>query len=617
VITDFEVGGRKIERPAYGLLKDNQGSIWVGTDQGVYVIDNNRILNFDRSGGLSGNEINRGAFTKGSDGRVYIGTEEGLSIFHPTDAKSFQEPVVSLGKPYVLTAGNERVVLDQIPYNLNNVQMDFQAISFLQQANIWVHYRLKGFSDEWQVIQQPRSNTLVFNNLPGGTYEVELKASLNGQFESDVVTSGSFRVEQPYYLQPVFIFLVLILFLALGFILNTLLNQFRNEMLLRKTISQKISEIQVAEEQFRNVWANSQDGLCLSIAGGYIVAVNPAMAKLSGLREKELKGKNMADMFVEPGFYEKNRPEIWQNIQLTGKKGFTKELTMPFVSGTKTIELFSTMLDIKHRQKPMILNVFRDVTEKKNNEIALQNAKEKAEESNRLKSRFLSNMSHEIRTPLNGILGSTENLIYTYRNNPEILSQLEIVLESGERLLKTINSILEMSKIEANRREVHYKETNINDFISKTLMPHKALAMKKGLLLTSKFETKPFIAPVDQDSVELIINHLVGNAIKYSEKGLIQISVKQIENDMVIKVQDQGMGMSDDFLLKVFQPFQQESGGYARKFEGTGLGLSITKSLVDLLKGHIMLKSIQDVGTTVTVVLPLEETPVVQNNNFS
>ncbi|WP_143961949.1 sensor histidine kinase [Litoribacter populi] len=607
--------GQTFDRPAYSILKDGQGGLWIGSDRGVYFIDSSRILNFDQNSGLAGDEVNRGAFTKGYDGRIFVGTESGLSIIVPNELQKVESPKVTLGRTVVLAAEGEDIDFQSIPYNYNNVQIFYEAISFLPQMGLEVHYRLKGLSDDWVTIRDPKTSHITFNNLPGGTYSLELKASLNGQFESDTVVSEPFRIDEPYYLKPIFIFLVLVLFLALGFILNTLLNQFRNEMLLRKTISQKISEIQIAEEQFRNVWTSSRDGLCLTLAGGQIVTVNPAMAKLCGIREKNLKGKNMSVMFTNPAYFDKQGAEIYKNLQTNGENGFLKEMTVPFVGGSRTIELFSTLLDIKHKQKPMILNVFRDITEKKNNELALQHAKDRAEETNRLKSRFLSNMSHEIRTPLNGILGSTENMIYTHRNNPELLSQLEIILESGERLLKTINSILDMSKIEANKREIHFKETNVNDFISKTLMPHKALAMKKGLLLTAKFETKSFIAPIDRDSIELIINHLVGNAIKYSETGLIQIKVKNIENALFIRVQDQGIGMSEEFLLKVFQPFQQESGGYARKFEGTGLGLSITKSLVDLLKGHILLKSTQGIGTMVTVVLPLEADVVVENSS--
>ncbi|HSJ66845.1 MAG TPA: ATP-binding protein, partial [Anditalea sp.] len=610
----YYVNNKTVDRPIYSLLEDERGAIWMGTDKGVYVIYKGNISWFDASRGLIGDEVNRGAFTRGNPGRIWIGTEEGISIYRQDeDDETLASPIVKIENIRLLTDGEQNYSLSNIPYNHNNIQIEYLAVSFMQQNNLHIHYRLNGYSDKWETIVDPRTKNLIFDNLPPGTYFLELKASLGGQFESEVITSDTFTIDQPYYLKPIFIFFVLVLFLALGFILNTLLNQFRNEMLLRKTISQKISEIQLAEEQFRNVWNSSKDGLCLSIMEGKIIAVNPAMIRLCGVPAKELKNSNIGNMFADPTFFQTQKPFIIEALKTNGKAGFTKEMTMPFKKEFKTIELFCTLVDIKHGEDTVILSVFRDITEKKNSEIQLRKAKEKAEESNHLKSRFLSNMSHEIRTPLNGILGSAENLIITNQDRPELLSGLEIILESGERLLKTINSILDMSKIESRTMETRLEETNINDFISKILMPLKAAAMKKGLLLTAKFETKSFVAPIDKASLDMILNNIVSNAIKYSNKGLIQVKIRQLDHSLYIQVQDEGIGMSEDFLLKIFQPFQQESGGYARKFEGSGLGLSITKSLTDMLKGQIYITSSKGRGTTVTVTLPLELHPVSQN----
>jgi len=603
----YYANNKTVNRPIYSLLQDERGAIWMGTDRGVFVLYKGNITRFDTSRGLLGEEVNRGAFTHGNRGRIWIGTEEGLSIYrHGEDDEMPPSPIVRIENIKLLSDVDQKYALSKIPYNFNNIQIDYLAVSFMQQNNLFIHYRLIGLSEEWETIVDPRTKSLIFDNLPPGTYTLELKASLGGQFESPIVTSESFTIDQPYYLKPIFIFFVLVLFLALGFILNTLLNQFRNEMLLRKTISQKISEIQLAEEQFRNVWNSSKDGLCLSVMEGRIIAVNPAMIRLCGVPAKELKKGSIEGMFADPSYFITQQPYIVDGIKRSGKAGFTREMTMPFKNGIKTIELYCTLIDIKHGEDTVVLSVFRDITEKKNNEIQLRNAKEKAEESNRLKSRFLSNMSHEIRTPLNGILGSAENLIITHQGRPELLSGLEIILESGERLLKTINSILDMSKIESRTMETKPEETNINDFVSKILMPLKAAAMKKGLLLTAKFETKSFIAPIDKASLDMILNNIVSNAIKYSNKGLIQVKIKQQEDSLFIQVQDEGIGMSEDFLLKIFQPFQQESGGYARKFEGSGLGLSITKSLTDMLKGQISISSSKGKGTTVTVTIPLE-----------
>lgn len=216
-------------------------------------------------------------------------------------------------------------------------------------------------------------------------------------------------------------------------------------------------------------------------------------------------------------------------------------------------------------------------------------------------------MSHEIRTPLNGILGSTANLILRNSHNPELVAQLEIIMQSGERLLHTINNILDMSRIEANKMEIILEEVNLNDFLSKTLLPLKSLAITKGLLITAKYESKPFIANIDKKYFELIINNIVGNAIKYSDNGLIEVKLKKEKGRLYLCVQDKGIGISEEYINKLFNPFEQESVGYDREFEGSGLGLTITKNLIDLLSGEITIKSQKGQGTIVNVILPLQE----------
>jgi signal transduction histidine kinase len=173
--------------------------------------------------------------------------------------------------------------------------------------------------------------------------------------------------------------------------------------------------------------------------------------------------------------------------------------------------------------------------------------------------------------------------------------------------METINSILDMAKIEANKMRVVYKETEINDFIGEILVPLKNLAKRKGLDLTVNYLQKPFYGKIDKRFLEMIVNNLVGNSIKYSEKGGIILSIDRRKNNLLFEIEDTGVGMSEDFLLKVFDPFEQESSGNDRLYEGTGLGLSITKNLIELLKGEILISSTKNAGTLVTLEIPLPE----------
>lgn len=274
-------------------------------------------------------------------------------------------------------------------------------------------------------------------------------------------------------------------------------------------------------------------------------------------------------------------------------------------SSTKDFGVFASWVEADPTGRKNILLAFLDIPTQLKSSYGSMEVKQQAEEARRLKTNFLSNMSHEIRTPLNGILGSTANLILQNNDKKELVEQLEIIMLSGERLLNTINNILDMSRLVANKMDVKLEKTNLSDFISLILIPYKSLAIKKGLLLTVKQETKPLTAKIDKKYFELIVTNIVENAIKYSDRGLIRITLRSDQRYLYLYVQDDGIGISENYLNRLFTPFEQESFGYDREFEGSGIGLTITKNLVDLLSGEIKIDSKKGEGTLVSVTLPL------------
>lgn len=235
-------------------------------------------------------------------------------------------------------------------------------------------------------------------------------------------------------------------------------------------------------------------------------------------------------------------------------------------------------------------------------------ARDRAEESDRLKSAFLATMSHELRTPLNSIIGFTGIILQGLAGplNEEQRKQLEMVKSSARHLLALINEVLDISKIEAGQLEVSLEPFNLHESIEKVASIVKPFAEKKGLAMIVEItpEINTFIS--DQQRVEQILINLLNNAIKFTEYGEIKLHAEIELDKLRISVIDSGIGIKTEDMPKLFQPFRQINTGLARNHEGTGLGLAICRRLANLLGGEIEIESVWGKGSTFTVVLPIK-----------
>jgi PAS domain S-box-containing protein len=258
---------------------------------------------------------------------------------------------------------------------------------------------------------------------------------------------------------------------------------------------------------------------------------------------------------------------------------------------------------------------FLDITERNQIESELIKAKEKAEESDRLKSAFLANMSHEIRTPMNGILGFTELLKEPNLTGEEQQDYIRIIQNSGARMLNTIDSIVNISKIESGMMNVDKKESNINEQTEYIYKFFKQEVANKGLKFFFKngLSSKEAIIKTDHEKIYSILTNLVKNAIKFTKEGSIEFGYERKGEYLEFFVGDSGTGIPETDRKLIFERFRQGSESLDRNYEGSGLGLSISKSYVEMLDGKIWVESEVGKGSTFYFTIPYNTLSIEKN----
>jgi PAS domain S-box-containing protein len=283
----------------------------------------------------------------------------------------------------------------------------------------------------------------------------------------------------------------------------------------------------------------------------------------------------------------------------------------------KWMKLFVSVFKRHINGKPIqILGALFDIDELKKTEQELLKAKEKAEESDRLKSAFLANMSHEIRTPMNGILGFADLLKTPGLTGKEQQRYIEIIEKSGTRMLNIINDIVDISKIEAGQMELHVMESNINKQIGYIYTFFKPEAEAKGINLYFKnpLLAKEAIIKTDGEKLYAILTNLVKNALKFTHKGSIELGYDlAVTNNHVtllkFYVKDTGIGIPEDRLEAIFERFIQADIADEMAYQGAGLGLAISKAYVEMLGGKIWVESELGKGSTFYFTLPYKTEP--------
>jgi len=362
-----------------------------------------------------------------------------------------------------------------------------------------------------------------------------------------------------------------------------------------------------SEGRFRSLIDNMIEAALIIDWNGKIIFANKSAARLVGLKDPlEGIGKRVFD-FLHPDFIEK----VTQAIDRI--KSDPTPLIDEYKIRTVTDEelwVESLGITINLSNEKYLLVTLRDVTMRKNAETQLMEAKEKAEEMSRIKSIFLANISHELRTPLVGILGFAELLKEQLKINHNI-EMADRILTSANRLMETLNLLLDLSRIEARKVDLNIQPYRISELVESQILLFEAVAERKNLYLNTIVSDQNLLSSVDEQIFRQIINNLINNALKYTYTGGVTVIVDSIKEDsksfVQVKVKDTGIGIPQESLGLIFQEFRQVSEGFNRHFEGTGLGLTITKNFVESMNGRIAVTSTVGSGSTFTILFPLIE----------
>jgi PAS domain S-box-containing protein len=361
--------------------------------------------------------------------------------------------------------------------------------------------------------------------------------------------------------------------------------------------------LQKSEEQFRLVFQNAPIGIVIISPEGKILSVNKSFCDTIGFEREEIIGipikylfeKNDLEGFSDETFNNNGIPIADINTEKILLKKEGKEISVI----VKSVSVLDEQGKVKHYVMQML-----DISRIKQVQHELVEALKKAEESDRLKSAFLAQMSHEIRTPLNVILTSIPLLADEVSSDDEDIKIIfDSVKSAGKRLQRTIDMILNMSSVQSGNYKPTYESFDIVSDIQKMVNEFKSLVDDKGLTLKfTHSEAESFIT-ADRYTVNQVFQNLINNAIKYTLKGYVEVYVKNLKDKKIkVEIRDSGIGMSHDYLHKMFTPFSQEDVGHKREFEGNGLGLALVKKYLELNRAEITVESEKNIGSVFSVI---------------
>lgn len=376
--------------------------------------------------------------------------------------------------------------------------------------------------------------------------------------------------------------------------------KFRHGLISRDITQEKKNHDQAL--LYKDIFDKNEDGIAILNNDGTYREVNMAYTRIVGYGIDELKGKDSSVILGKKLYTEVFKVYEFQNIfdgelratTLDKKKIYLDYLLFPVKSGEETL---------------CIVQIIRDITERKEAEQNLIEAKRRAEDADKLKTAFLSNMSHEIRTPMNSILGFSTLLENPNLSEQQRLKYIEFINKNGENLLNLIGDIIDIAKIESNQLRIKKSSCNLNYLVTElkeSLEKVKELEGKNDVELRLSYDQDRLISIfTDCHRLRQVLVNLIYNAIKFTHKGYIDFGYKIMDDsEILFHVKDTGIGIPEEMKDKIFERFHKDETSVKKSYGGAGLGLAISSQLVKLLGGEIWVESAVGEGTSFYFTIP-------------
>ncbi|MCX6281456.1 MAG: PAS domain S-box protein [Bacteroidetes bacterium] len=364
-----------------------------------------------------------------------------------------------------------------------------------------------------------------------------------------------------------------------------------------------------SEEKFRLISTSAQDGIIMIDNKGEIIYWNPGAEKIFGFSFEEIQNKKLHPLLA-PGKYHQQQKDAFSAFLKTGTGTVIDKITEleAIRKDGRVINIELSLAGMKLASGFGAVGIVRDITERKQAEAELVYAKEKAEESDRLKSAFLATMSHELRTPLNAVIGFS-GLIAEDLPVSEIMEMAERIHYSGNHLLKIIESMFEISMLEARVTKPLIEEFSVFELFG-TLKSSliKELAKQSKEHISTAFlpqeNASGILLRTDKIKLTLLMSNLLNNAVKFTDQGKIEYGFNIEGKDITFFVKDTGIGIPPDQTEVIFERFRQVDDTHTRRYGGIGLGLSICREISNLLQGELWVESVKNVGSAFYFKLP-------------